>query len=462
MKACLALSLLGLCGALLAEDIVPAVAWHDGQYLVVWQGFLDDIYGVRVDRQLSLLDSAVIPIARSGRRKIYPELASDDTNYLALWCDFTLGKVYGARVSSAGTVLDPDGFCVTTGRPGWQGNPHAAFNGSNYLVAWQDGQPGEDNDIYAARLSPDGRVIDSAGICLCAWYAHQCVPRVATNGTDFLVVWNDQRNDPYYYDIYAARVTADGAVLDPDGFPVCMADYSQHSANVAFDGVNYLTVWSDGRRSYDRIYAARITPGGNVLDDTGLAVSTRMRTHSFPAVAPCGSNLLLVWQEISSSTLCDIYGARISPAGAVLDTQGIVICSLPGSQWTPAVADDGTNCLAVWEDEIDETHSYICGARVTPLGEVLDPGGVPISFPVGITQEKPVTPAAEPDPAATIVRGVLRLPPLLSPPSSLLSVDGRKVLSLEPGANDVSRLSPGVYFVREARAQAVRRVVVTR
>jgi len=68
-------------------------------------------------------------------------------------------------------------------------------------------------------------------------------------------------------------------------------------------------------------------------------------------------------------------------------------------------------------------------------------------------------------PSATILRGVLFLPPvLLSPPSSLLSVDGRKVMDLRPGANDVGHLSPGVYFVREAQAQAqaTRKVVITR
>jgi hypothetical protein len=48
----------------------------------------------------------------------------------------------------------------------------------------------------------------------------------------------------------------------------------------------------------------------------------------------------------------------------------------------------------------------------------------------------------------TIVRGVLFLPSsLLSAPSSLLSIDGRKVLDLEVGANDVSHFAPGVYFV---------------
>ncbi len=36
-------------------------------------------------------------------------------------------------------------------------------------------------------------------------------------------------------------------------------------------------------------------------------------------------------------------------------------------------------------------------------------------------------------------------------------------MDLKPGANDVSRLSPGVYFVSEAQAQtrSVRKIVLT-
>ncbi len=66
----------------------------------------------------------------------------------------------------------------------------------------------------------------------------------------------------------------------------------------------------------------------------------------------------------------------------------------------------------------------------------------------------------------TIIRGVLFLPRSLglSVSSALLDISGRKVLALHPGANDVSALSPGVYFVRgaQAQAQATRKVVVTR
>jgi hypothetical protein len=63
----------------------------------------------------------------------------------------------------------------------------------------------------------------------------------------------------------------------------------------------------------------------------------------------------------------------------------------------------------------------------------------------------------------TIVRNVLLLPPsLTSPHSSLHSVDGRKVLDLRPGANDVRSLAPGVYFVRGVQSDVIDKVVVAR
>jgi len=72
-------------------------------------------------------------------------------------------------------------------------------------------------------------------------------------------------------------------------------------------------------------------------------------------------------------------------------------------------------------------------------------------------------------PQATIVQSVLYLPEATShkpQAASLLDASGRKVLDLKVGANDVSALAPGVYFVREAQAQAqaqaVRKVIVQR
>jgi len=49
----------------------------------------------------------------------------------------------------------------------------------------------------------------------------------------------------------------------------------------------------------------------------------------------------------------------------------------------------------------------------------------------------------------------------------LTDVSGRKVMDLEPGANDVRALAPGVYFLRGPKTEdgrpdaAVRKVVLT-
>jgi hypothetical protein len=45
--------------------------------------------------------------------------------------------------------------------------------------------------------------------------------------------------------------------------------------------------------------------------------------------------------------------------------------------------------------------------------------------------------------------------------AALIDATGRKAADLAPGANDVSHLAPGVYFVR-AQPRTVTRVVVTR
>jgi hypothetical protein len=69
----------------------------------------------------------------------------------------------------------------------------------------------------------------------------------------------------------------------------------------------------------------------------------------------------------------------------------------------------------------------------------------------------------------TVVRGVLVLGAVDSRQNTgyraeLLDAVGSRVMALRAGANDVSRLSPGVYFVREAQAQAqaVTKVVIQR
>jgi hypothetical protein len=120
-----------------------------------------------------------------------------------------------------------------------------------------------------------------------------------------------------------------------------------------------------------------------------------------------------------------------------------------------------------WTPGLFGDHGYsglLVAGDMDPSNDALD-GSVYVRTGAGIA-EYAETPAAA-MPMATVIRGVLFLSERTSSSAStscLLDISGREVLNLKPGANDVRALEPGVYFVRDAQAQAqaVRKVVVTR
>ena len=90
-------------------------------------------------------------------------------NYLVAWEDTRFGccSIFGTRVSPAGSVLDPGEIAIAT-RGREQVEPAAAFDGTNYFVAWADNRSivSSGSDIYGAHVTQDGRVLEARGILL--------------------------------------------------------------------------------------------------------------------------------------------------------------------------------------------------------------------------------------------------------------------------------------------------------
>ncbi|MEO0067722.1 MAG: hypothetical protein ABIK23_01125 [candidate division WOR-3 bacterium] len=372
----------------------PSVSFDGTNYLVVWEdtrnGYYYDIYGARVTRDGVVLDTSGIPISNGNYDQRLPSVGFDDINYLVVWEDNRSGSyhIYGTLVTKDGEVLDPDGIAISNAS-GHQVLPYVDFDGINYLVVWQDHRSGSSSDIYGARVSRYGNVLDLNGIPISTAPGRQYCPSVAFDGTNYLVAWEDKRSNPDSLDIYGARVTRDGVVLDTSGIPISTAPGPQYYPSVAFDGTNYLVVWYDHRTPTYDIYGARVSQDGNVLDTSGIPISTAPGHQYYPSVAFDGTNYLVVWEDYRNKRdTSDIYGTRVNQGGTVLDSAGIPISVIGNYQGAPSVSFDGTNYLVVWEDKRSGSSYDIYGARVSQDGVVLDPNGIRIST-AAYSQESP-------------------------------------------------------------------------
>jgi hypothetical protein len=263
-----------------------------------------------------------------------------------------------------------------------------ATDGTNYLVVWEDYRNAATTgaDIYGARITADGTVQDANGIPISTASSDQLAPAAAGSGGAYLVVWQDGRNlASSGADIYGSRVSRAGAVLDAGGIPICTANAAQYSAAVAFNGTHFLVVWSDERNlgvTGVDIYGTRVGTAGAVLDSPNLPISQAPGDAVSPAVASASGDFLVVWEDgrNSATTGDDIYGARVI-AGVVSDPSGLAIAVAADFQAAPTVAASGTNYLVVWQDGRNSgtTGADLYGARVGTTGAVLDAGGIPIN-----------------------------------------------------------------------------------
>ena len=73
----------------------------------------------------------------------------------------------GTFVTNSGTVLNPDGIVVTNAT-NKQERPALAYDSDNnyFLVVWQDYRSGNNYDIYGARVTSEGTVLDLNNIAI--------------------------------------------------------------------------------------------------------------------------------------------------------------------------------------------------------------------------------------------------------------------------------------------------------
>ncbi|TAK21955.1 MAG: hypothetical protein EPO40_29070 [Myxococcaceae bacterium] len=283
----------------------------------------------------------------------------------------------GVSVDRAPVVLRPPGspiFEVTN-------NLGLACTPSTCLTVYGQ-MPGADpnSSVAAQRVGTDGRLLDAAPLALGRYGG--ATPVVVALADRFIVAWTTELTGSPR-NVVAARVMADGRVLDPGGRALTTAGAARLNVRIAPDG-------SPG---------ARVSLGTWRLDAPPIAPTASRFLLS--DVVFDGINFVVAWGGYPETSL---RAARVSPAGVVLDTTPLTIVAGDDTQPVfapmPVMASDGRGTTAFVYSAFDPD---LAGERVRAAflhgdgGAIADVGAPPVDAgaPLDVPLDVGVVPVAD-------------------------------------------------------------------
>jgi hypothetical protein len=177
-----------------------------------------------------------------------PRVRSDGTKWFvaahSMWShDSSQGDAILATVPPAGP---PAPAFNPTPVAGGSGDLDIAYSGSKYLLVWRMNSLANANNYIAGRIMNADGTFPPGYFTIAEAPGRQLRPTAAWDGSTFVVAWDDQRNQQSFFDartdVYAARVSESGTVLDLQGFPIQNGPDGEATPAILStpDGVSYV------------------------------------------------------------------------------------------------------------------------------------------------------------------------------------------------------------------------------
>jgi hypothetical protein len=208
----------------------PAAATNGTSVLVAWReraaprGPLK-VAATLLRRDGTPVDGSVIPLASSSCDGVAPAVTTNGRDFLVAWTsDQAVRGVIVRGDGSTGPAFRIGSFGLCT-----DAQVSVASNGSQFFAVWAGPDATGRLQVQGVRISGDGAILDAVPFRIgyaAVETATSTIARVASNGTDFLVAWDNM----------AARVNAAGDVLD--AAPLSLGSGNMHGA--WFNGRTYV------------------------------------------------------------------------------------------------------------------------------------------------------------------------------------------------------------------------------
>lgn len=300
------------------------------------------------------LDGAGLRLRDSLDDQLNSAMATNGERLLVVWTEglasATTHALFEAVVEPGTPLTATVKQLATDALPG--SDPGVVWNGQNFVIAYRRATT-LGGELLGLRVDRSGNAIDPAPIVLVAKPVSGANPRIAWNGSEYLVVWQSlyvpfvsppglpqcDRNDPLGKALYAQRLspalTPLGAQLTIEAVESNSPAVDAQNVDVTFAGDKWLVFWWE--RRYYSTYT-RIDRDGTVLNPGPY--------NSIPVELSCGPPILTPTAGGGLTAVqdaCDVYGtgvrlSRIDASGNPL-TLGTIplgkISALEGFALTP-------------------------------------------------------------------------------------------------------------------------------
>ncbi len=316
----------------------PAVAWNGALYMAAW-GNSSGIVAQRLNPDGSQIDAAPFLVMTPGFGPADLEAMGDTFLVVGLQFGFNVEIInpIAARVrGSDGAVLDPTPKIIGGS---YSSKPRVAVLGGRWLVAWQQNAT-HDNpsaSTMAVFVNPDGTSLTPFSV-----YSYSTAGGngifdlgLASSGSVALAVQSAELSSGVETDLVARLINADGALQPAINLTPWIGN--QYRPRAAWDGSQFVVVYQDQKNrlaewsleqldARSDLFGMRIGSAGSIIDPQGFVFSASALAEAYPTVAAADSVSLIAGSVMRNQAPYTNYRVGYTRFG------------LDGNQWPVAMA----------------------------------------------------------------------------------------------------------------------------